>query len=294
MNNSYFNKYLKYKTLYFNLKKQQKGGSYNDIEWFELRKFVNFPKVEYNVPDFLERFNNGFLARGGQSSIYNFKNNPYLLIRTIDNPNIQNELYVINIVSKFIVEDINPHFVNSPYIKDNIHVMERFDGDISNIDVDYNIHFQLLVGFISLINNGVLFTDIKKENILYKRLNTPVILRYNINGNIYKLYTNIIVAFTDYGNAYKYNDKMDEYRITSFVQFIKVVTNKDVKTSEDFKAYLYPAECSELMDIMQVKKFLLNIKIIRCLVTKLHSIYQDPWITDGIPETQLFNVLNKI
>lgn len=292
MNNSYYNKYLKYKTLYLNLKKQ-KGGSYNDIEWFELRKFTNLPKAEYNVPDFLERFNDGFLAKGGQSSIYNFKNNQNLLIRTINNPNIENELNVIKIVSKFIVEDINPHFVNSPYIKDNIHVMERFDGDISKINVDYKIHFQLLVGFISLINNGVLFTDIKKENILYKKLSTPVILRYNINGTIYKLKTDTVVAFTDYGNAYKYYETSDEYRITSFVQFIKVVINKDVKTSEDFKAYLYPAECSELMDINSVKKFLLNIKIIRCLLTKLQSIYQDPGIINDIPETQLFNVLNK-
>jgi serine/threonine protein kinase len=286
------------KILYINLKKTQLGGGYNDIEWFELRKFLN-PVYNFNQyngineEQFLQ-FRSKLLGKGGQSSIYETTIDHNLLLRTIDNPNIENELNLIRMASNLVINNINPHFVNSPYIKNNIHLMERFNGDISTLafEYKYGLHIQLLTGLISLINNGFLMTDIKKENVLYKRLSHPVVLNYNIQGETYKLITDIVFALTDYGKAYKYNEATNQQRFTSFVEFIHVVEDKEIKNSGDFKAYLNPGSCSELMDMNQVLLFLSkNAKVIKCLIAKLKHIYQPPDNIDGIPETIPFNVI---
>jgi hypothetical protein len=299
MNNFYYKKYLKYKILYLNLKKKQTGGAYDDIGWFELRKFTDLSKEEYdimNVPTFIKTFRDEFLIKGGQSLIFNSKIDKNLLIRLIEEiSNLQNELILIKAVSEFIIQDINPHFVNSPYIKENMHLMERFDGDIKEFGIDNNIHFQLLTAFISLINNGILFTDIKKENILYKKLSSPIILNYKIGDDIYKLKTDTVVAFTDYGKAYKYYEEDSiQHRFSSFFQFITLVVDKEPKTSDDFKAYLRPKECTDFLNMSQFLKLLSKEKIINCLIFKLKSIYVEPEITDDIEQTNTFDILKKL
>jgi hypothetical protein len=317
---NYYKKYLKYKnkyfalkhnidsskqipndynkTLYINLKKKQLGGDYNDIEWFELRKFLN-PVYNFNQYNGMNdeqflKFRSKLLGKGGQSSIYETTIDPNLLLRTIDNPNIENELNLIRMASNLVINNINPHLVNSPYIKNNIHLMERFNGDISKLafEYKYGLNIQLLTGLISLINNGFLMTDIKKENVLYKRLSHPVVLNYNIKGENYKLITDIVFALTDYGKAYKYNEATSQQRFTSFVEFIHVVEDKEIKNLDDFKKYLNPGSCSELIDMNQVLLFLSkNAKVITCLIAKLKHIYQPPDNIDGIPETIPFNVI---
>jgi hypothetical protein len=116
-------------------------------------------------------------------------------------------------LSKIVLDNINPHFTITHKLIDcdnNIYfqLLEKFDGDIKDFNVDIlketKFYPQMLMGLVTLINNDIHIRDVKRENILYKKLDEDVILKYIINDDEYIIKTNTIYVYTDYGQSENY------------------------------------------------------------------------------------------
>lgn len=227
----YRSKYNKYKNKYLQLKKQV-AGAYDGIEWFELRKHNDIDTSTLTY-DSITASRERKITEGGQSSIYLYRPDTTLLVRTIpkeidkkdelledrlpedilNEDNFYNyEVYYSKLLSNIVKSDINPHFVVSAKFANSdgdsiLQLLEKFDGDITNASFTPDVlnktylFEQLLFGLVTLLKNNIIITDVNKKNILYKQLNKDVKIIYKIDGKTYHIITNTLYVFADYGMA---------------------------------------------------------------------------------------------
>ncbi len=199
--------------------------------WFVKRKeSMLFENICKNVQSLKK------LGAGGQSDIYLY--NDKVLVRTIDPSfqlNYKNEISTNLLLTAAVMENINPHFTITYEIKKcNTHgaiyqLIERFNGDISKLKEPFltktGFYPQMLMGLVTLLTNDVTLNDVKPENILYYKLPQVVILGYQIDGITYNIETDVIYAYTDYGNAGRYEAKNIK-NVADLNSIVKIANNK--------------------------------------------------------------------
>lgn len=197
-------------------------------DWFELRKTANNTisrlaedeSVMRNDEQVCWHLGTRF-SEGGHSDLFRYPGNNNVLIRLIFQDPAHH--YVTEIennrrVTRAVMENINPHFALSYFItpcSDVYHqVIERLDGDIGSMRTfspDYlrDTYFlpQMLMGLVTLLRNNIRINDVKRENILYHRLDQPVALVYIIDDETYTIITNTIYLFTDFGVSSPYYNR---------------------------------------------------------------------------------------
>ena len=235
----YYQKYLKYKKKYNDLK--LKGGFITSPMqiWFK-RRTTSTPK--HFDDECIIKSKTKFSA-GGQSEIFMCENESKL-IRTIniaddsimdflkDIPKEkQNEIlleenfyslevYYAKLLTKLVNENVNPHFVISyNYFLHGgkiFHLMERFDGDFNMFKSKYpenydrfNCYEQLLFAAYTLMFNEITITDINPNNIYFKDFKNEFYLCYILNEKKYYVKSSVFFVIGDYGKArplYDYTD----------------------------------------------------------------------------------------
>lgn len=157
------------------------------------------------------------LGEGGHSQVKIMDNS--LLLRNILKDMsfaYDKEIEVTRSVSDFVIRNVSPHFIISykliQHREDTYHIIERMDGDISNTALfnvgfmrDKKFMYQMMVGLLSLVNNNIRVGDVKRENILHKKLDHYVTLRYDINGVSVIINTDVLFFYTDFGRASEYD-----------------------------------------------------------------------------------------
>lgn len=149
--------------------------------------------------------------------------------------------YCANFIS---ILDFNP--------KEKYIIMEYADGDSTDI-IKYDFNYEILCSFICQVLIGLLcfqkilnclHNDFKLENILYKKINKQIILRYVINNQEYYIPTyGYLFMIADYGFSFdkssydpnknkNKNDFIDIERLKNSFDLILVKMNKQ---SNDIK-----------------------------------------------------------
>ncbi len=230
-------KYIKYKEKYLNLK-MLVGG---DIWLERRHNSEHIKKIEVIPSENIIKLINddNIFGKGGQSKVYNFidekKEIPEnsLCVRVFKNLNtsaalidlpeeVKNkiiiednknnvELYYSKLFSNIVSKKINPHFVfTNRFIyrrrsDEFVQLLEKFEGDIENLSkeiyLEANIFEQMLFALVTLTNQQIIITDIKLDNIFYKKLEMPICIHYIMNKKNYYIKTNYLFVIGDYGKA---------------------------------------------------------------------------------------------
>lgn len=216
----YKQKFYKYATKNKQIIKTMFGGGYTDEEWFTLRKAPLHipPRAAITYDFFLETKGDKF-GEGGQSEIFKYKPNPFVLMRMIPrqigespNPNYEMELEINKQLTEVVLSNINPHFVISYTVAQHpensaYQLIELLDGDITNahftvakLRADHMFE-QLLFGLYTLATLGFVLRDVKRQNILYKNLDKKVGLVYIFKEKYYMIVTKTVYLYADFGKA---------------------------------------------------------------------------------------------
>ena len=148
-----------------------------------------------------------FSDKGGHSYIYKYNENDNFLVRTIDNNPSHIPEIILSIFTTYLVKNnCCPHFSQTKDIifckKTNKYeqLIEKFDGDCKGIPTKGNINFylQMLIALYSMIKNKISHNDIKKKNILYKRIPKHS-FNYIIEDELFNIKTSILFVLTDFG-----------------------------------------------------------------------------------------------
>lgn len=217
------------------------------MEDLEYRKFPKLEQYESKLSSFICESEKRLkkLGEGGQSSIYVL--NEDLIIRTIDLNfgNCKQETLANLILTEAVKTNINPHFTitHKLYNCGNLvfQVLERFDGDIVKVSdsrlKSTGFYIQMLMGILTLLFNDIRLDDVKKENILFRKLSAETEICYLVDGSFYVVKTDTLYSFTDYGKATNYSpdSSRDIKNLSDLNSIVKIHKGEDVRnTSDDF------------------------------------------------------------
>lgn len=324
---SVYHKYLKYKNKYIKLKNLL-GGS----EWILNRNNKMEKYKEFDMST-LKKYENdsNILGKGGQSIVYKLDEfDKDLCLRVFKNPddshNIikarqdlreedkkiilndssynNSEIYYSKLISNIISKNINPHFVMSiNFLKDGdkiYQLFEKFDGDITQLKErtdSMKIFEQLLFSLLTLQNNNIIITDVKEDNIFYKKLDKPINIHYKIVDQDYYIYTDYLFVIADYGMAQPVYEKNERNFIT--LQQIIQLFSEDKKIEKLLTNLEVPPICGKDQLTRFEQLFSRNNSLIDCIKNiinkykeKKQTILKDP--VKDIHVYGPFNVLEKI
>ena len=205
---------------------------------------------------------NVFSDQGGHSQLFYLKDIDNFLLRIIPYENWKNEIKISLLVSSFVVNRICPNFpmtvaikFSSEYKNTFQQIIEKMDGDVEDlwdeikkVENDHlkNIFvFQILIALYCLYKNKIVHGDLKKKNIVYKKLDNPVIITYILQGKQYDIITNYIFYITDFGVSKNMiqnkSDKVaDIISIASIYLKGSITMKLDRTVSRELKNILFP------------------------------------------------------
>lgn len=175
-----------------------------------------------------------FIGKGGDGVIYEHNGKIIKIYKKINIDAIIKEFYIVGLLQEINQINKNIISVNKYYLSlDNpVMIMERMDGDLSEwsdmmvknkhgltmneIDINWlSMIFQTAYGLTYLNNLGILHSDAKSKNILYKKNDDKTNEKYIINNKTYVVPTNYIFKIADFGaiqmaNSLLHTDKDHE------------------------------------------------------------------------------------
>lgn len=179
-------------------------------------------------------------------------------------------------------------------------LFEKFDGDITQLKErtdSMKIFEQLLFSLLTLQNNNIIITDVKEDNIFYKKLDKPINIHYKIVDQDYYIYTDYLFVIADYGMAQPVYEKNERNFIT--LQQIIQLFSEDKKIEKLLTNLEVPPICGKDQLTRFEQLFSRNNSLIDCIKNiinkykeKKQTILKDP--VKDIHVYGPFNVLEKI
>ena len=182
------------------------------------------------------------LGEGDYGKVYLYSIENIELVIKITKPNISiddDTSTVENYLPKKCKESVIPLRIIKDKYKNPFLIMQIADGDLKGIEVDEKLKFAILINLADsldcLLKKGIIYTDLKLENILYKCIEDKLAIYLGDVGSLDKYgetFTNgFIVAPESRNNSFTANKA---YLLYTFAVLILELYNYDIRDIKEF------------------------------------------------------------